>query len=222
MKKVIAINGSPRKTGNTATLLQKALEGASLQGAQTEIIHLYNLSYKGCTSCFSCKKKDSKFWGICAMNDGLTPVLNKIMECDAIILGSPIYFSDITGEMRSFLERLLFMNLSYDKMSVDGRGASNFKGQINVGFIYTMNVNQEQMINYKYHTIFDALKSIQRILRGKWEYITACDTYQFKDYSKYAAGIFDEEKKREVHNQQFPIDSQRAFEMGKRLVKEYI
>lgn len=92
MKKVIAINGSPRKTGNTATLLQKALEGASSNwGVQTEIIHLYDLSYKGCTSCFSCKRKNNKHRGTCAMNDELTPVLDKVVNCDILVLGSPIY-----------------------------------------------------------------------------------------------------------------------------------
>lgn len=55
MMKVLAINGSPRKTWNTATVLTKALEGAASQGAQTELIHLYDLNYKGCISCFACK-----------------------------------------------------------------------------------------------------------------------------------------------------------------------
>ncbi len=50
--KVIAINGSPRKRWNTATLLEKALEGAASQGAETELIHLYDIDFKGCTSCF--------------------------------------------------------------------------------------------------------------------------------------------------------------------------
>jgi multimeric flavodoxin WrbA len=53
--KVMAFNGSPRKKWNTATLLEKALEGASSQGAETELIHLYDLDHKGCISCFACK-----------------------------------------------------------------------------------------------------------------------------------------------------------------------
>lgn len=215
MKKVIAINGSPRKSGNTATLLQKALEGACSNEAQIEIIHLYDLSYKGCVSCFSCKRKNSKYLGICTMKDELTPVLYKIMNCNTLILGSPIYFSDVTGEMRSFL----FMNLSYEKLSSDGRGGSNFKGQIDTGFIFTMNVNQEQATFLRYNRIFEGLQSLQRLLNGKWEYMMSYDTYQFKDYSKYAVEIFDEAKKRKVRKEQFPVDVQKAFEMGKRLSK---
>lgn len=54
--KLIAINGSPRRNGNTSTLLHKALEGAAAAGAETECIDLYTLNYKGCISCFSCKR----------------------------------------------------------------------------------------------------------------------------------------------------------------------
>lgn len=111
------------------------------------------------------------------------------MNCNTLILGSPIYFSDVTGEMRSFLERLLFMNLSYEKLSSDGRGGSNFKGRINTGFIFTMNVNQEQATFLRYNRIFEGLQSLQRLLNGKWEYMMSYDTYQFKDYSKYAVEI---------------------------------
>ena len=55
--KVIAFNGSPRKNWNTAMLLEKALEGAKSEGAETELIHLYDLNYNGCISCFACKTK---------------------------------------------------------------------------------------------------------------------------------------------------------------------
>ena len=112
--KVLAINGSPRKKWNTAMLLNNVLEGAASQGAETELAHLYDLDYKGCISCFSCKLKDGKSYGRCAVKDDLTPVLDKIESVDAIVLGSPIYFWEVTGAMRSFLERLLFPNVVYD------------------------------------------------------------------------------------------------------------
>ena len=61
--KVMAINGSPRKDWNTATMLQKALEGSASRGAETELIHLYDLQFQGCTSCFSCKVLNGKSYG---------------------------------------------------------------------------------------------------------------------------------------------------------------
>ena len=66
---VMAINGSPRKKWNTATLLEHALAGAAAKGAQTEMIHLYDLNFKGCTSCFACKLKGGKSEGRCALKD---------------------------------------------------------------------------------------------------------------------------------------------------------
>lgn len=111
--KVMAFNGSPRKKWNTATLLQKALEGAGSQNAETELIHLYDLNYKGCISCFACKTIGGKSYGRCAVQDDLTDVFSKVEQADAIILGSPIYWGTVSGEMKSFMDRLLFQYLLY-------------------------------------------------------------------------------------------------------------
>ena len=111
--KVIAFNGSPRKKWNTATLLEKALEGASSKGAKTELIHLYDLNYKGCVSCFSCKMKNGKSYGRCAVKDDLTPIFKKVLDAKSLIFGSPIYLGTVTGQMRSFMERLVFPFLPY-------------------------------------------------------------------------------------------------------------
>src|SRR5450759_2655393 len=91
--KVLTINGSPRKKWNKATLLNKAIEGAASLGAETELIHLYDLDFKGCRGCYSCKLIDGKSYGRCDAKDDLTPILKDVEEVDAIILGSPIYLS---------------------------------------------------------------------------------------------------------------------------------
>jgi multimeric flavodoxin WrbA len=98
--KALAINGSPRKAWNTATLLKNTLDGAASQGAETKLIHLYDLDFKGCTSCYACKLKNGKSYGKCGMNDNLTPILENIFnDIDVLLLGSPIYFGTATGEM---------------------------------------------------------------------------------------------------------------------------
>ncbi len=112
--KIMALNGSPRKKWNTAILHKKAIEGAASQGAETSLVHLYDLHFKGCISCFACKTRGGKSYGTCAVQDDLTPIYAEIKKAEAIILGSPIYFGDVTGELRSFLERLLFPYLVYD------------------------------------------------------------------------------------------------------------
>src|SRR5512143_1634038 len=105
--KVMAFNGSPRKKWNTATLLEKALEGAASEGAETRLVHLYDITYTGCISCFACKTIGGKSYGKCAAQDGLTPFLREAESADALIFGSPLYFGTVSGQMRSFMERLL-------------------------------------------------------------------------------------------------------------------
>ncbi len=209
--RIIAFNGSPRKKWNTATLLGKALEGAASQGAKKELIHLYDLNFKGCISCFACKTKGGKNYGKCAVKDDLTPVFRKIERSDAIILGSPIYFGNVSGEMRSFMERLLFPYLTYTDPP-----QSLFPNRIKTGFIYTMNTTEEQMKERGYLQLFNHHEMILKMIFGASEYICSFDTYQFKDYSKVVSDRFDPEKKTKRRKEIFPIDCEKAFEMGAR------
>ena len=194
MMNVIAINGSPRKNGNTAELLKHALNGAASKGAATEIIHLYDLQYKGCISCFACKLKDTAGLGRCALNDELSPILEKVMESGVLLLGSPVYYSGVTGMMRSFMERLLFMNLTYDDPYRKALGKS-----ISSAYFFTMNLPKEA--ESFYIPLFEVNSKSFEYLGGTSEYLASFDTYQFDDYSKYAAGIFDISKKEKIRNE---------------------
>jgi multimeric flavodoxin WrbA len=211
---VIAINGSPRKKWNTATLLENALEGAESQGAETELINLYDLNFKGCKSCFSCKIKGSKSYGKCAINDDLTDVFRKIEESDALILGSPIYFGTATGEMRSFMERFMFQyNVYTDPIQ------SLFPKKINIGSIYTMNATEAQMRDHGFDQPIIFTESILKWIFGNSKTLISFDTYQFKDYSKVVADRFDPEHKAKVRKEVFPKDCENAFEMGARFAQ---
>ena len=212
MKKIIAINGSPRKKWNTATLLKNALEGAESQGAETELINLYDLNFKGCKSCFSCKTKGSKSYGRCAVKDDLTPVLKKIEEADAVILGSPIYLGTVSGEMKTFMERLMFPYLTYTNPP-----QSLFKKKIKTAFIYTMGITEEQLNEYGYKLQFDTNENILKLLFGHSESLLSMDTYQFKDYSKVVATRFDPEHKAKRRKEVVPEACQKAFAMGARI-----
>ncbi len=209
--KIIAVNGSPRKGWNTATLLGKALDGSAARGADTELVHLYDLTYKGCVSCFACKIKGGSSYGKCAVKDDLAPILEKAGEADALILGSPIYFGSVTGEMRSFMERLLFPYLTY----TDPYG-SLFPRKINAGFIYTMNVTEKQMQErgFDRHTVLNEM--VLQMVFGASESLFCFDTYQFEDYSKVVADLFDPEKKAQRRREVFPEDCEKAFAMGSR------
>ncbi len=211
--KVMAINGSPRKKWNTATLLEKSLEGAASCGAETELVHLYDLDFKGCISCFACKTRGGKSYGKCAVRDDLAAVLSRVETAGAIILGSPVYFGDVTGELRSFMERLMFPYLTYTEPY-----RSLFPGKIRTGFIYTMNSTEEQMKERGYIQLFGLNETYLKMIFGASEYICSTDTCQFDDYSKVVADRFDPgikaKRRQEVF---FTADCGRAFQMGARL-----
>jgi len=212
--KVIAINGSPRKKWNTATLLEKALEGAVSEGAETEMIHLYNLNFKGCISCFACKLKDGKSYGKCAMKDELTPVLEKLRDTDAVILGSPIYLGNCTGEMRSFMERYIFPYLVYS-----AKPQTLFPKNIPIGYIYTMNIKEDLFEAFGLRKVIELNEGLATRIFGYSESMYSTDTYQFDDYSEYVADKYDPAEKAKKREEVFPQDCEKAFEMGARFVK---
>lgn len=216
--KVYAINGSPRKNKNTATLLQKALDGvkeaAKDKEVETEIINLYDLNYTGCKSCFACKRLGGKSYGKCAVKDDIYEVLEKVSQADGLIFGSPIYFGNITGQLLTFLERLLFPYLVYD---VNYSTISPKK--MPTSFIYTMNVSENLMEQVGYPKAFNHMEHIIERIFTKPLVMYSNDTYQFDDYSKYESSAFSEEAKAEHRKTQFPLDCQRAFELGANLIK---
>ena len=209
---VIGINGSPRKQWNTATLVVKSLEGAAAQGAETELVHLYDLDFKGCTSCFACKTRGGKSYGRCAMKDGLTPVLAKIPTADALVIGSPVYFGSVTGETRSFLERLLFPYLTYTVPY-----GTLFPQKLATAFIYTMNVTEERSREFGYEYFINANERYAQMLLGTAESLCAFDTCQVDDYGKVVIESFDPVHKAKRRAEALPLDCQRAFELGRRL-----
>lgn len=209
---VIAVNGSPRKTWNTATLLNEALKGAASKGAETRMFHLYDLNFKGCISCFSCKLKKSGSYGHCAVKDDITPILNQVPDLDALILGSPIYNGTVTGEMKSFLERLIFPYLAYDKAL-----SSQFPKKLPVAIIFTTGAPEEYL---KVSGIEQHINQTQNALKrifGSAELLIATDTYQFDDYSKYVQS-FDVKAKADRREKVFPLDCKKAFDLGTQLV----
>lgn len=212
--KIAVFNGSPRKTGNTATLLKNCIEGAESVGASCELVHLYSIDYKGCSSCLQCKRLNGKHYGACAMKDGLTPILNTIDQYDALILGTPVYLGSETGEMRSFLERLVYPFLTYtpDYQSI-------FPKKIRTALIYTMNVDREKMDNLGYSHFMDRTQGYLDRFFGPCERLLSTDTSLFNDYSKYLSTVWDAKAKAKRKAEVFPQDCHKAKELGMRLAQ---
>ncbi len=222
MKKVIILNASPRKNFNTAQMLKEAQKGAESVGAEVEYFNLYDYNFLGCRSCFACQRKGSTTEGICAIKDDIRPILEKCINADAIIIGSPVYFSYPTGVFRSFTERLLFANHTYMVDKENGGLKRRLDRTIPTGIIYTMNCPEElaNQINYPI-TLGESINNYKHIM-GYAEGLYSYDTTQFADFSKYNCDLFDEKLKEKVHEEQFPKDLANAFDLGKRLTEKII
>lgn len=100
--KVLGINGSPRKNGNTKLLLEKVFEPLHEAGIETEFFQLGGKQVHGCTACGKCREITDRKCHI--KNDVLNEALKKMLDADAILLGSPVYFADITPEMKALID----------------------------------------------------------------------------------------------------------------------
>ena len=212
---LIAINGSPRRDWNTATLLKQALEGAARNGVRTELVHLYDLQYRGCVSCFSCKRKGVPH-GLCAMRDELSPVLERMQTADVLLFGSPIYLMNLSSGMSAFMERFLYPGTIYSDAV-----PSVFPKKIGTGFIYTMNMTEEQVRSYELEQKWDIYHFFTKAVLGiEPKVLYAYDTRQFPDYSQYESSRFSAADKQRHYEEQFPKDCRAARKLGETLVRE--
>ena len=213
MKRIIIIDGGPRKNFNTASILQKFAEGASSVSDTIEVktVRLYGLDYKGCMSCMACKIK-GKASNVCKFKDALTPVLEDIAQADGLVLGSPIYFGDVTGQMRTFLERLAFPWLSYNDYSM------TVPKQMPVVLVETMNGTPERNNSQGYGSMEYCIKAAL----GDFERLIAYNTYQVKNYDRYELAGFSEEAKRQWRDEHWEQDLQHAFDEGRKMAENIL
>jgi multimeric flavodoxin WrbA len=108
--KVIAINGSARKDGNTAVLIHYALRELEKEGIGTEMIQLAGNRIRGCTACMQCFENRNRR---CVIDDDIVnDCIRKMAGADGIILGSPVYFSDVPAEMKALIDRAGFVSMA--------------------------------------------------------------------------------------------------------------
>lgn len=209
-KKIMIIDGGPRKTFNTASMLKKFAEGAASVSPEIEVktIRLYGLDYKGCMSCMACKIK-GKASNVCKFKDALTPLLEEISMADGLVLGSPNYFGEITAQMRAFLERLAFPWLSYNDYSLTA------PKRMPVVLVETQNGTQE----YNNCNGYGSMEYCISQALGQPEMLIAYNTYQVKNYANYELAGFSEEAKRRYREEHWEEDLQKAFDAGKRMAE---
>lgn len=209
MKKIIAINASPRTTWNTATLVREAARGAESQGAEVEVIDLYKLEkFTGCVSCFGCKLAPNL--GKCVCKDGLASVLDKIRSADGLILGTPNYLGDVSAGFRALYERLVFPEITY-KREVSGYS----ERKIPVLFIMTSNAPEEFYADEQpYGQLLARYKGMLDRCVGPTTTFACGNTLQVNDYERYDWSYFDPEAKKARRETVFPQEMASVFALG--------
>jgi multimeric flavodoxin WrbA len=209
--KILAFNGSPRLKGNSATMLDNAINGAREYGAEVELSNLYKMQFSGCISCFSCKRLDKERPIVCVVKDDLKPVLEKVRGIDGILIATPVYYGSETAATRALIERLCFPYLNYADYS-----NSHFPRRIPVGLIYTMNIPSDLFQTMGYDVNFGRTRATLEREFGSCKMVLANNTTQYNDYNLYEANATGEAKKayRDAH---FGDDCQNARQLGEQL-----
>ena len=133
--KVVAFNGSPRRDGNTVILIRHVFDELEAQGIDTDLVQLSEKEIHGCIACYKCMEtKDRR----CAVkSDAANEYIEKMLGADGIILGSPVYFQDVTPEMKALIDRTGYVSRSNGRMFRKKIGAS-VVAQRRSGAIHTL------------------------------------------------------------------------------------
>jgi len=119
---VIAVSGSARANGNTSALLRAALEPLRAAGAECELVELAGLTVGGCRACGACRRKqDRRCHG---RQDDANAIIEKMDAADAVLLGSPVYFADVSAEMKALIDRAGYVSRGNDNMFARKPGAA--------------------------------------------------------------------------------------------------
>lgn len=140
--KVTALNGSPREHGNTSTLIRVVLSELEKEGIQTEYLQLGGKDIRGCRACGGCRKKMNRK---CTIDDDLNGMLETVFTADGIIIGSPTYFSNVSTEVKAFIDRAGLVSMANGRLlrrkagaavaAVRRAGAANVFDAINKFFL---------------------------------------------------------------------------------------
>ena len=209
MKKIVAINASPRPEWNTGTLVREAARGAEAEGAEVTVIDLYKLEkFMGCMSCFACKMPATQ--GQCIYPDGLAPVLEQIRQADGLIMGTPNYLGNVSAGFRALYERLIFQLITYQKENY-----SYSTRKIPVLLIMTSNVAEAAYERTGYDEMLAGYEGTLNNHIGPTKVLISGDTLQVEDYSRFNWTIFDPEAKKARRAEVFPTEKEKAFGLGK-------
>lgn len=206
--KISIINGSPRKNWNTSKLLEQFIAGMNTSHETLDIhyINVYDYQFSGCRSCFACKLKKFEDQPIaCRFQDEMTNSLDQVRNSDVIVIGSPVYFMDLSAQLKLFLERLMYP------------GKSN--KVIPIALILTMNGTKEA-----YEKMMKPSIDITcQFLQGNFGYYPkqypSFDTYQRNNEHFYKKSSHDMVSKRKRYELYFDEELKQFYNYGKEFIE---
>ncbi len=162
--KIVAINGSPRKwKGNTERVLKPFLEGASSAGAEVEVIYVKEKNIKPCLGCNSCFLKTP---GRCVQKDDMADIIESIRSSDVIVLASPIYVGGVTGQTKTFLDRLTPLSLPFLEV-VDGYSVHEKREDFKLrGIAFVSNNGFHEL--YHFDDLIAHVKSVAKMMQTEF------------------------------------------------------
>ena len=199
--KTIVINADPKMKQEIGKLLKSASEGAKSVGSEVEYFDLYRMDIKGCMLCSICKKKNKESFK-CYWRDDLSPIIEKILNADTLLIGSQIFFNEPTSHYRALVERLIYCIVSYDRNYY-------YKGKVNVGIFYSV-ISPKEHFEKSVRPTLKSTEDLFKMLNG-----------EVKVYASYK-GLKKKKKTEDQINekmQEFDIDLEKAFEIGAELNK---
>lgn len=205
--KIIALNGSPRKKFSCGPMLESFVNGVHYINNNIEVkyINIYDYNFKGCMSCLNCKIKNNP--NHCMIKDDIQELLIEIRDCDAFVFASPIYYFDLSGELRSFFERLMYP------------GPVN--KSIPIIAIYSMNANENEMlVSFRKH-IDDIEMFLKHCFHSDIQELFAFNSLQrLGDDDLYKPSRSNHVEKRNRRNNEFPKDLKKAYSLGKSVARK--
>ena len=198
--KAVVINAGPKRRDHNAQLAKSSAKGAESVGAEVEYVDLYKLDLCGCMNCTICKKEDNV--GKCYWKDEVSPLIERILDADCLLITVPIFFTEPTSHYRALIERLVYCIVSY-------KTGNTFKGKINVGLFYTLNYSVE----YFEKSVRPNLKSSEGLLEM---FNGEVQIHSFRSITKRESEESDELDEKE---KLFSADLDKVFEISAELCK---
>ena len=200
--KTVVINADPKMKQEIGKLLKSASDGAKSVGSEVEYFNLYKMDLRGCMACMICKMKNKESFK-CHWNDDLSPIIEKILNADTLLIGSQIFFNEPTSHYRALVERLIYCIISYDKNYY-------YKGKVNVGIFYSV-ISPKDHFEKKVRPNLKSTEDLFKLLNG--------EVKVYMNYKGMKSKKKTEDEIKEIE-EQFEIDLKNAFEIGAELSKK--